>query len=29
MLEEIGVTNFFDKINEYENNNFLENLAKN
>jgi 3-hydroxyacyl-CoA dehydrogenase len=28
MLEEIGVTNFFDKINEYENNNFLENLAK-
>ncbi len=28
MLEEIGVTNFFDKIDEYQNNNFLENLAK-
>jgi 3-hydroxyacyl-CoA dehydrogenase len=28
MLEEIGVTNFFDKIDEYQNNEFLENLAK-
>ncbi len=28
MLEEIGVTNFFDKINNYEENIFLENLAK-
>ena len=28
MLEEIGVTNFFNKIDEYQNNNFLENLAK-
>ena len=28
MLEEIGVNNFFDKIDEYQNNNFLENLAK-
>ena len=28
MLEEIGVSNFFNKIDEYENNNFLENLAK-
>ena len=28
MLEEIGVANFFDKIDEYQNNNFLENLAK-
>ena len=28
MLEEIGVTNFFDKIDEYQNNNFLENLSK-
>jgi len=29
MLEEIGVANFFNKIDEYQNNNFLENLAKN
>ena len=29
MLEEIGVTNFFDKIDEYQDNDFLENLAKN
>jgi 3-hydroxyacyl-CoA dehydrogenase len=29
MLEEIGVANFFSKIDEYQNNNFLENLAKN
>ena len=28
MLEEIGVNNFFNKIDEYENNKFLENLAK-
>jgi 3-hydroxyacyl-CoA dehydrogenase len=28
MLEEIGVTNFFAKIDEYQNNNFLENLSK-
>ena len=28
MLEEIGVTNFFDKIDEYENNNFLKILSK-
>ncbi len=28
MLEEIGVTNFFNKIDEYNNNIFLENLAK-
>ena len=28
MLEEIGVNNFFNKIDEYKNNNFLENLAK-
>jgi len=28
MLEEIGVSNFFDKVDEYENNNFLKNLAK-
>jgi 3-hydroxyacyl-CoA dehydrogenase len=28
MLEEIGVINFFDKIDEYENNNFLKNLTK-
>jgi len=28
MLEEIGVANFFNKIDEYQNNNFLENLAK-
>ena len=28
MLEEIGVKNFFDKIDEYENNVFLNNLAK-
>ncbi len=28
MLEEIGVTNFFDKIDEYDNNNFLEDLVK-
>ena len=28
MLEEIGVVNFFNKIDEYQNNNFLENLAK-
>ena len=28
MLEEIGVTNFFDKIDDYKGNNFLENLAK-
>ena len=29
MLEEIGVSNFFDKIDQYQNNSFLENLAKN
>ncbi|MBL6863009.1 MAG: enoyl-CoA hydratase/isomerase family protein [Candidatus Pelagibacter bacterium] len=28
MLEEIGVNNFFSKIDEYKNNNFLENLAQ-
>ena len=28
MLEEIGVTNFFDKIDDFKGNNFLENLAK-
>jgi len=28
MLEEIGVANFFDKIDEYKNNDFLESLAK-
>ena len=28
MLEEIGVVNFFDKIDEYQKNDFLENLAK-
>ena len=28
MLEEIGVVNFFNKIDEYQNNNFLENLSK-
>jgi len=28
MLEEIGVANFFDKIDEYQNNDFLEKLAK-
>ncbi len=28
MLEEIGVANFFNKIDEYQDNNFLENLAK-
>jgi 3-hydroxyacyl-CoA dehydrogenase len=28
MLEEIGVVNFFNKVDEYKNNNFLENLAK-
>tara|TARA_B100001093_G_scaffold329366_1_gene314362 strand:- start:2560 stop:4782 length:2223 start_codon:yes stop_codon:yes gene_type:complete len=28
MLEEIGVKFFFDKIDEYKGNNFLENLAK-
>jgi len=28
MLEEIGVNNFFIKIDEYKDNNFLENLAK-
>jgi 3-hydroxyacyl-CoA dehydrogenase len=28
MLEEIGVANFFNKIDEYQNNDFLENLAK-
>jgi 3-hydroxyacyl-CoA dehydrogenase len=27
MLEEIGVTDFFNKIDEYQNNKFLENLA--
>jgi len=27
MLEEIGVANFYNKIDEYQNNNFLENLA--
>ena len=28
MLKEIGVKNFFEKIDSYENNNFLENLSK-
>ena len=28
MLEEIGVNNFFNKTDDYEGNNFLENLAK-
>jgi len=28
MLEEIGVINFFNKIDEYKNNNFLENLSQ-
>jgi len=28
MLEEIGVKNFFNKIDDYQDNNFLENLAK-
>jgi 3-hydroxyacyl-CoA dehydrogenase len=28
MLDEIGVKFFFDKVDEYENNNFLNNLAK-
>jgi 3-hydroxyacyl-CoA dehydrogenase len=28
MLEEIGVKNFFDKINDFKGNNFLENLSK-
>ena len=28
MLEEIGVNNFFSKINDYKKNNFLEDLAK-
>ena len=28
MLEEIGVKNFFDKIEEYQGNEFLENLSK-
>ena len=28
MLEEIGVTNFFDKFKNYEGNKFLENLSK-
>jgi 3-hydroxyacyl-CoA dehydrogenase len=27
MLEEIGVKNFFDKVDEYKGNNFLENLS--
>ena len=29
MLEEIGVKNFFDKVDEFEGNNFLKNLSKN
>jgi 3-hydroxyacyl-CoA dehydrogenase len=29
MLEEIGVKNFFNKVDEYKGNNFLENLSKN
>jgi 3-hydroxyacyl-CoA dehydrogenase len=29
MLEEIGVKNFFNKIDEYKGNDFLENLSKN
>ena len=28
MLEEIGVKNFFDKVENYKSNNFLENLSK-
>ena len=28
MLEEIGVANFFDKVEDYKGNNFLENLVK-
>ena len=28
MLEEIGVKNFFDKVNDFEGNQFLENLSK-
>ena len=28
MLEEIGVKNFFDKVDDYKDNNFLENLSK-
>ena len=28
MLEEIGVKNFFDKVNDFKGNNFLENLSK-
>jgi len=28
MLEEIGVKNFFDKVDDFEGNNFLENLSK-
>ena len=28
MLKEIGVNNFFEKIDNFENNNFLENLSK-
>ncbi len=29
MLEEIGVKNFFDKVDEFKGNSFLENLSKN
>ena len=29
MLEEIGVKNFFDKVDDFKGNNFLENLSKN
>ncbi len=29
MLEEIGVKNFFDKVDDFTGNNFLENLSKN
>ena len=28
MLEEIGVKNFFDKVDDFKGNNFLENLSK-
>ena len=28
MLEEIGVNNFFDKVDDFKDNNFLENLSK-
>ena len=28
MLNEIGVKNFFEKIDDYKNNKFLENLSK-